>query len=220
MKSLRKKSILLGAILSIIAIVFLAVNLSQSGKSQVNVEQSFTDELFALEATLESPKPYYGSADEFRAEFVGLWKTMKAYTLEVAEAMPADKYDFRPDDSVRTFAQQLKHLSYANMFFVKVFFMGEQVEFDQTIEQVGMSKEEVIAFMNESFDLVLEKAENINDEMLNEQVEIFLVPVDPKPMLSRRQMFVFMRDHVTHHRGQAIVYLRVNGIVPPQYRAF
>ena len=220
MKILRKKSILLGAVLTMLAIVFLVVNLSQSGKSQVNYEQSFTDELLALEASMESPKPYYGSADEFKAEFVSLWKTMKDYTLQVADSMPADKYDFRPSDEVRTFGQQMKHLSYSSQFFINVFFNGEMTEFDQTIEEKGMSKEEIIPYMNQAFDSVLEAAENINDENLNEQVEIIFVPTDPKPRLSRRQLFVFIRDHVTHHRGQAIVHLRMNGIVPPSYRAF
>jgi uncharacterized damage-inducible protein DinB len=38
-----------------------------------------------------------------------------------------------------------------------------------------------------------------------------------KTQLSRRK-FVGA-DHITHHRGQIVVYLRLNGIKPPQYRS-
>ncbi|MGK0251702.1 MAG: putative damage-inducible protein DinB, partial [Gammaproteobacteria bacterium] len=34
---------------------------------------------------------------------------------------------------------------------------------------------------------------------------------------SRMQILNLLQDHVTHHRGQLIVYLNLNSIEPPQY---
>ncbi len=37
---------------------------------------------------------------------------------------------------------------------------------------------------------------------------------------SKRQIFLLLADHVTHHRGQMLVHLRLNGIIPPRYVLF
>ncbi len=50
-----------------------------------------------------------------KAQLVRDWERAKAYTKEYHDAMPKDKYDFRANDSVRSFAQQMLHLAQANM---------------------------------------------------------------------------------------------------------
>ena len=37
--------------------------------------------------------------------------------------------------------------------------------------------------------------------------------------IAKWKLILFGMDHVTHHRGQMVVYLRLNGIKPPQYRS-
>lgn len=37
---------------------------------------------------------------------------------------------------------------------------------------------------------------------------------------TKRQIFLLLTDHVTHHRGQMLVYMRLNGLVPPKYIEF
>ena len=51
-------------------------------------------------------------ADTAKAQLVRDWERAKAYTIEYLDAMPNSKYNFRPGDSVRTFAQQMLHLAY------------------------------------------------------------------------------------------------------------
>ena len=43
------------------------------------------------------------------------WERAKAYTREYLDAMPADKYNFRAVDSIRSFAQQMLHLAFSNV---------------------------------------------------------------------------------------------------------
>src|SRR5678815_2539860 len=51
--------------------------------------------------------------DLLKQQLVNDWKRAKAYTQEYLDAMPADKYGFRADDSIRSFAQQMLHLAQA-----------------------------------------------------------------------------------------------------------
>ena len=53
--------------------------------------------------------------ESVRAQMIKDWERAKAYTKEYLDAMPRDKYGFRAQDSVRTFAQQMLHLAQANM---------------------------------------------------------------------------------------------------------
>ena len=49
--------------------------------------------------------------ESVKVQLVKEWQRAKAYTLEYLDAMPGDKYGFKPQDSVRSFAQQLLHLA-------------------------------------------------------------------------------------------------------------
>ena len=60
----------------------------------------------------------------FKNSFTETLKNAKAYTLEVAEKMPAEDYSFKPHDSVRTFGEQMAHIGMSskllNTMFIKV----------------------------------------------------------------------------------------------------
>lgn len=68
----------------------------------------FTFSVIAFSATAQAP-------DSLRSQFIRDWERAKAYTKEYLDAMPKDKYDFRAQDSVRTFAQQMLHLAQGNI---------------------------------------------------------------------------------------------------------
>ena len=53
--------------------------------------------------------------ETIKAQLVKDFERAKAYTKEYLDAMPKDQYDFRAQDSIRTFAQQMLHLASANM---------------------------------------------------------------------------------------------------------
>src|SRR6516225_426779 len=52
-----------------------------------------------------------GQGDDFLSESVLKWERATAYTLEVARAMPASEYGFRPCPEEMTFGQQLDHMA-------------------------------------------------------------------------------------------------------------
>ena len=51
--------------------------------------------------------------DSLKVQLLKDWKRSKLYTLDYLKTMPGDKFSFRPQDSIRTFAQQMIHLSQA-----------------------------------------------------------------------------------------------------------
>ncbi len=61
-------------------------------------------------------KPQY----DFVLEFDPMWKRTRVYTLEVAAAMPEDRYTYRPVPEVRTFAEQALHIAETNHSFTDI----------------------------------------------------------------------------------------------------
>src|SRR5215470_17586928 len=56
--------------------------------------------------------------DTLKQQMIRDWERAKDYTLEYVNAMPADKYNFHPADSIRTFAEQMLHLSLSDVGLV------------------------------------------------------------------------------------------------------
>ena len=69
----------------------------------------FTLSLFILIAPANS-KAQSLSADDIKAQMVKEWERSKAYTIDYLNTMPASKYSFKANDSIRSFAQQMLHL--------------------------------------------------------------------------------------------------------------
>jgi uncharacterized damage-inducible protein DinB len=144
------------------------------------------------------------------SEFVQSWKNTKAYTIEVAEAMPAESYGFRPALEEFNFARQMIHIAYANYaWFVGV--MGESTEIADFASE---DKPAVLAYLRDTFDFCIAALDRITPEQLDKTMP----SVGGRKSGSGRDALLNMYMHVAHHRGQAIVYLRLNGIKPPEYR--
>lgn len=149
----------------------------------------------------------------------------KSYTLQIAEAMPADKYSFKPTDSVRSFGEQMAHIAMSSKFLVDLFVKGgampSQEDFAAAAKmekEMGASKEACIKALTEAYDMVAATYENMSDDQL---AETFVVPFDPaQPSFAKEKAFQFIREHNAHHRGQALVALRMQGIKSPNYKLY
>ena len=151
---------------------------------------------------------------------------VKAYTLEIAQAMPADKYNFRPHDSVRSFGEQMAHIGMSSKFLMGMFIKGETMPTDPDVfanigkmeKEMGNSKEACIKELTEAFDSIIAMHEGMDAESLK---ETFIIPFDPnQPKFTKEKGFQFINEHIAHHRGQALVYLRMQGIKAPPYRLY
>jgi uncharacterized damage-inducible protein DinB len=158
-----------------------------------------------------------GSQIHFIPEFLDELKLSRAYTLECAQAMPPEKYEFRPVPEVRSFGQQMVHLSEAVPGLYELFIESKKAPthpFSEGGKEPVLSKEEIVARLGVGFDYVERAAAKLNPSALHQTTKIFGGKV-----ISKHRMLRFLLDHTTHHRGQTVVYLRINGVQPPLYRA-
>jgi uncharacterized damage-inducible protein DinB len=150
--------------------------------------------------------------DAFLKEYLTKWQNGAQYTIEVAEAMPADKYDFKPTPEVRSFREQVVHIM-NNMVWLSSSYLSN-FSFKGDLKHKEMSKEEVIMLLRQATIFAQNAIKSLDEKDLDVTVDFFAGP------MSKRQILVLMNDHMTHHRGQAIVYLRLNHIKPPRYRGW
>jgi uncharacterized damage-inducible protein DinB len=158
--------------------------------------------------------------------FLKLLEESKSYTIELAEAMPADKYTFKPHDSVRSFGEQMAHIGMSSKFLLSTFVKGEPFPTDPNVfaeigkmeKEMGTSKEACIKTITETFNDIKSTYKSMDDAAMK---EMFTVPFDPtQPKFPKSKAFDFIRDHMIHHRGQALVSLRMQGVKAPAYKLY
>ncbi|GGK39012.1 MULTISPECIES: DinB family protein [Flavobacteriaceae] len=148
------------------------------------------------------------SQNDVKSAFLIKWENSKNYLLEMAEAMPEANYNFKPTERQMSFKEQLLHIRQNMMWLSETYFMKDG-EKSKKIEP--NSKEEIITHLTASFNRVSEIIKTISNEDLSVEVDFFAGPK------SKLQILNLLQDHVTHHRGQLIVYLNLNNIQPPKY---
>ncbi|MEB8346377.1 DinB family protein [Flavobacteriaceae bacterium KMM 6898] len=147
------------------------------------------------------------SQDQTIPTFLEKWENSKAYLLEVAEAMPLEKYEYKPTSREMTFVEQLQHIQ-QNMEWIGSTYFHKQ---EGTKAQNHDVKSTAILNLSNAFDRISEVVKNTSPEDLSLKVDFFAGEK------SKLQMLNLLQDHVTHHRGQLIVYLNLNTIEPPKY---
>jgi uncharacterized damage-inducible protein DinB len=150
------------------------------------------------------------------AATVGQWFTMiEQSVVSIADAMPAEKYDFKPEDGafkdVRTFGEQLKHVACSNFAFFNEIEKKTPPEHCETGgPSPAKSKAEVVAYLRESFTY----AKSVLAAMTTANA------LDPAGgpyggHSTRLGLTTLAVWHASDHYGQLVIYLRMNGLVPP-----
>ena len=138
--------------------------------------------------------------------------------IGLAEAMPAEKYGFKPVNGefreARTFGEQIKHVACANFAF---FNQIEKKEPPADCANGGPSpaatKAELMAYLRESFDYAQRVLRTMT---LSNALDPAGGPYGGSS--TRLGLTTLAVWHASDHYGQLVVYLRLNGIVPPASR--
>lgn len=141
--------------------------------------------------------------------FLLKWENSKDYLIEIAELMPEENYTYKPTEREMTFQEQLLHIRSNMVWLSEKYFVDENYEKAAKIDP--KTKAEIIQQLTLAFNNVAEIIKLVPLENLSTEVDFFAGPK------SKLQLLNLMQDHVTHHRGQIIVYLNLNNIVPPKY---
>ena len=148
--------------------------------------------------------------------------TIEKELVEVAEAMPENKFNFSPESlnipgddykGVRTFAVQLKHVAASNYFLWSALTgdkIPENFKGGNGPEDLK-TKADIIKFLKDSFALGHKAAATLTTENI-------LQPAERSKSL-RLHLATFAVAYAFDHYGQMVEYLRMNGIVPPASRA-
>lgn len=151
-----------------------------------------------------------------------LYGIVEQEVVSAAEAMPEGKYSFAPIDGefegVRTFAEQVKHIGFANHLYFGPL-MGEAIDARSFEENPNgpaalKTKADIVQYLKDSFALGHRAIAGITS-----QNGVTPLPKPVSPFLSTRlAIAVIGTFHPKDHYGQMVEYLRMNGIVPPATR--
>ena len=144
-----------------------------------------------------------------KSAFLEKWENSKNYLVGIAEVMPEEDYKFSPTERQMSFQEQLMHIK-GNMDWLSTTYFTEN-EFKKGDSEIPETKEETIALISAAFDATSEIIKNTSEESLEETVDFFAGPK------SKLQVLNLLQDHVTHHRGQLIVYLNLKNVSPPKF---
>ena len=148
---------------------------------------------------------------QFQKETAGSIGFVSGHVMQLAQAIPADKYSWAPQTGVRSVAQVCAHIISANYFFASK--LGAKIPDGvnmQTIETDLKTKEAVAAELKRSYDVIVNAIKNAPDASLATKVE-FPFPGDYTSMSA----ILIALGHSNEHLGQLIAYARMNKITPP-----
>ena len=164
--------------------------------------------LFAIVA---AAIPSLGSAQtpapNLTKEIAGTFQRSATELLDIAEVMPADKYGFKPTPDVSSFGDQLVHVAGIVQRFVDSA-KGTKTEAHQ---HGTMTKAEIIALLKKTFQAAQDTITPLTDAQLLEPVKF---PFGDRTV-TRATFWQGPMYQIRNHYGQLVIYLRLNGIVPP-----
>lgn len=128
----------------------------------------------------------------------------------LAEAIPADKYSWRPTPDVRSFAEVFLHVSAANFNLYKRVGTPPPAGFNvEGFEKSTTDKAKVIAILKDSFAHAKKAITTMSDADLDKSMDWF------GGKITERGILLFIVRHAAEHLGQSIAYARFTGITPP-----
>jgi uncharacterized damage-inducible protein DinB len=140
----------------------------------------------------------------------GEWTQVSKELISLAEAIPADKYSWRPGPGVRSVSEVVMHIVIANFYLLSITGpkMPPEITSDE-FEKAVTSKQDVIRYLKRSLEAVKTARAQLKPGDLQRMVKTQgkTVPVDG--------MYLRIIVHDNEHLGQLIAYARMNGIVPP-----
>lgn len=146
----------------------------------------------------------------YRSEVMAEVMVQEDKFTRLAEAIPADKYTWRPAPDVRSFAEVFLHVSAANYNLYKLVGTPPPGGLDlKALEKSSTDKAKVIATMKDSFAHAKQAIKAVPDANLEKSMDWF------GGKNTERGMLLFIVRHAAEHLGQSIAYARMAGVVPP-----
>lgn len=141
------------------------------------------------------------------AEYARHFAALSDLSVAVAQAMPPEKYGFRPHPESMNYGELMSHIATTNYQFC-----AGLKDADPPAMPSPAGKDAVVKFLGDSFSYCAGIIPALTEQQLSQPHN------SPDGRMPGRDIILAMYIHVAHHRGQAEIYLRDNGIRPPTYK--
>lgn len=154
------------------------------------------------------------SLSGFRSDLLSQFDQVQKQIMELEQAIPADKFSWRPALDVRSISEVYQHISFGSYVILKLagYEPPAAVNFSMDIKKwdtATTDKAKIADNMKASFDHLRSTVEKMNEADLEKKLNFFGNEV------SLRHALLSALSHFHEHLGQSIAYARMNGIVPP-----
>jgi uncharacterized damage-inducible protein DinB len=160
---------------------------------------------------------YYGGK-----ELANAFRTVRKNTIQIAQDIPADKYDFKPAPDSRSIKQTLAHIATLTTF--PMMLHGERIPIEkidfqeyfakvQAEEAKLQTKDQIVAKLKDDGEKFAKMLEGLSDEQFLAE-EITFRPGATPPSRTRFDLLLAAKEHEMHHRGQLMLMQRMIGLTP------
>jgi uncharacterized damage-inducible protein DinB len=144
-----------------------------------------------------------------RADVVSELSAVEKQLVSLAEAIPAEKYAWRPADGVRSVSEVYVHVAAGNYLLGSMLGVKRPEGTGPDMEKKIRDKATIVPGLKASYDYVRGAINGLSDADLDRKVNFFGTEITERAVLLRAV------GHSHEHLGQAIAYARMNGITPP-----
>jgi len=146
----------------------------------------------------------------FKAEFLAELTVAEDHLVRLAEAIPSDKYTWRPAPGVRSISEVLLHIAGSHFNMPRILGVAPRegmvtADYDKSSTDKGA----IVKTLRESLTFMRDGVGKLRDEDADKTMPWF------DGTNSYRGMLYFMARHTGEHTGQLIAYARMIGVVPP-----
>lgn len=146
----------------------------------------------------------------YRSEVLAEVMVQEDKFVRLAEAIPAEKYNWRPSSDVRSVAEVFLHVSGANYSLYKMVGTAPPDGIDlKNLEKSTTDKARIVATLKDSFAHAKKAITDMPDANLEKPLDWF------GGKNTQRGILLFVVRHTAEHLGQSIAYARMVGVVPP-----
>ena len=148
--------------------------------------------------------------------------TVRKNTVQIAQDIPADKYDFKAAGGVKSVGEMLAHLAVSPRWQVDLHtervtavdfsLFGARLARAAAEEKTLRTKDQIVAALEEGRGEFVRFLARLTPELLAETIT-FPPPIQPSTK-TRFEMLLGVKEHEMHHRGQLMLIERILGIVP------
>lgn len=159
-----------------------------------------------------TPPAFMGPCSTLACEIDNDWTRNNVLLYGLAQAMPADKYGFKPTPEEQSFGERVLHVAQINLAILQG--LGAKTP-APALDPKATSKAESMAALQKVGQYGSAVIKEFGDQQLTGRVAS---PPFMGPMSTRQRLLYFLMTHSQDTYGQLVVYLRMNGVTPPMSR--